>query len=580
MTEDEAQIEFRRLFPGVLNDGALDIDRLGELLGVPVTAATPGTSSAAPAERYGLSWAGRSDAVRALRQPSRAALLPDRAASVDFDQAPHTFIEGDNLEVLKLLVPAYRETVKLIYLDPPYNTGHEFVYADDWSEPLAHYLRVTGQLDEEGRRRSATADLAGRKHSRWLSMMYPRLMLARALLRDDGVLAVSIDQNEGAQLRLLLDEVFGAENFVGDLAVIRAEGGGLAEQVVQGHDSLLLYARNRAEFPPLRRPKDFRGEIVQHEGSEYWVEDDWLRKEFGKYGTCHYEEIAEVRGAEYLAEVDARLASGEYRLVPKKNGRHAVGRLRPTATDGAKFYSVLRHLSKDGKKRLEALGMAGAFDFPKPVSLVQSLVLGATFADPHAGDVVLDFFAGSGTTGDAVLAQNALDGGNRRFVLVQLPELLGTGPETLADVSLRRVLAARTDVGSTDGVRVLRLGAGQFREPHVPGPEALVDLTPSTLVDPDAPLDTDAIVAQILLKEGVRLDAGWQRIQCGETEAVLADGVLVAPTRGLTEQLTDRLLDLGPRVLVVLEDGFAGADEVKANLIAAARAADVTVKTY
>ena len=194
------------LFPGVLADGVLDATRLGEMLDVEVTAPVDGR------ERFGLTWAGKHEAIRSLLMPSRGTLVPDLEKSVEFDTAENVFIEGDNLEVLKLLQKAYNDKVKLIYIDPPYNTGNDFVYNDDFTDGLRGYLEYTGQVDEEGNRLSASADTSGRRHSKWLSMMYPRLVLARNLLTQDGVLLASIDDNELSSLLLVLDEVFGREN--------------------------------------------------------------------------------------------------------------------------------------------------------------------------------------------------------------------------------------------------------------------------------------------------------------------------------------------------------------------------------
>lgn len=195
------------LFPGVLDDGVLDVAKLSELLDTPLAQTTDGR------ERYGLQWAGKADAVRSLLTPSRGALIPDLDRSINFDDAKHVFIEGDNLEVLKLLQKAYNDRVKLIYIDPPYNTGNDFVYNDNFRDGLQGYLAYTGQLDEGGNRTSATIERSGRRHSRWLSMMYPRLFLARNLLAPDGLILISIDDNEYPRLVLLLDEIFGEENY-------------------------------------------------------------------------------------------------------------------------------------------------------------------------------------------------------------------------------------------------------------------------------------------------------------------------------------------------------------------------------
>jgi adenine-specific DNA-methyltransferase len=234
----EANLEaFKSLFPGVIQDGALDAVRLGELLDTPVSGVKEGK------ERFGLMWAGKKRAVEALQTPSMAALVPDKDASINWDAAENVFIEGDNLEVLKLLQKAYNDQVKLIYIDPPYNTGNDFVYNDDFSDPLQHYLEVTGQVDAEGNRLVANTETSGRKHSNWLTMMHPRLFLARNLLTQDGSIFVSIDDNEVHHLRLVMDEIFGPENFIGQF-VWAAGRKNDAKFVSASHEYIICYARN------------------------------------------------------------------------------------------------------------------------------------------------------------------------------------------------------------------------------------------------------------------------------------------------------------------------------------------------
>ena len=197
--------QLKQLFPEVFTDGKIDLDQLRRVVGDWIA---PGK------ERYGLTWPGKADCMRVIQAPSVATLKPVRGESVDFDDTQNVFIEGDNLEVLKLLQKAYFGKVKMIYIDPPYNTGREFIYPDRFQDPLDTYLAYTGQKDEKGRKLSTDAELSGRLHANWLSMMYPRLYLARTLLRDDGAIFVSIDDHEQANLKILLDCVFGSENFV------------------------------------------------------------------------------------------------------------------------------------------------------------------------------------------------------------------------------------------------------------------------------------------------------------------------------------------------------------------------------
>ena len=299
-------------------------------------------------------------------------------------------IKGNNLLALHTLKRHFWGKVKLIYIDPPYNTGNDsFGYNDRFN------------------------------HSSWLTFMKNRLEVARELLTEDGVLFASCDDNEQAYLKVLLDEIFGNEQFIVSFVVIRAEGGGLAKQVVKGHDYLLTYAKNIGKFEPLKRPKDVRGKIVERDGEEYWIQEDWLRKEFGKYGTCHYEEIEETKGKEKKVEIDRGLQSGEYVLIPKGKNKTVVGRYRLLREDGSKFHSVLKHLNADGKNELRELMGDDIFPYPKPSSLIKEIILGATFFAKDKNAIILDFFCGSGTTARAVLELNKEDGGKRRFILVE-----------------------------------------------------------------------------------------------------------------------------------------------------------------
>ena len=299
-------------------------------------------------------------------------------------------IKGNNLIALHTLKQQFRGQVKLIYIDPPYNTGSDsFGYNDSFN------------------------------HSSWLTFMKNRLEVAKELLTDDGVFFASCDDNEQAYLKILMDEIFGNENFITNFVVIRAEGGGLAKQVVKGHDYLLTYAKNIEKFEPLRRPKDIRGKIVEKDGKKYWIEEDWLRIEFGKYGTCYYEDIERIKGKAKKDEIDEGIEKGQYILLNKGKNKTIVGRYRALDEDGSKFYSVLKHLNADGKNELKDLMGEDAFAFPKPTALLKEIILGATFFKKDKEAIILDFHAGSGTTAHAVLELNKQDNGNRKFILVE-----------------------------------------------------------------------------------------------------------------------------------------------------------------
>ncbi len=377
-------------------------------------------------ESYGLDWLGKSYARLLASDPATTLLKADETHNSKPENAnsENLLIKGDNLEVLKHLANAYYEQVKMIYIDPPYNTGNDgFLYQDDRKYTVKELQNLIGIDADKAKRILDFTKNESNSHSAWLTFMYPRLYIAKQLLKEEGVIFVSIDDNEVAQLRLLMDEIFGEENFFADMIVIRAEGGGLAKRVIKGHDNLLVYIRNLSVFNGIYKPKDIRGKIVSIDNKEYWIEEDWLRKEFGKYGTCLYEEISEIKGEDKKKEIDDGLKKGIYTLIPK-NGGHIVGRLRALDEDGTKFYSILKHLNKNGVEDLEKLKMENYFDFPKPVSLIKELVLGATIFSKNDNDIILDFFAGSGTTGEAVMQLNAENSGNRKYILVQLPEAI------------------------------------------------------------------------------------------------------------------------------------------------------------
>ena len=377
-------------------------------------------------ERYQFTWPDKKKSVLLANAPINKTLRPCREESVDFDNTENLYIEGDNLEVLKLLQETYLGKIKMIYIDPPYNTGNDFVYNDEFGMRNEEWNEVSGNYDEDGNQITGklekNTESNGRFHTDWLNMMYTRLRLSKDLLTADGAIFVSIDDNEQTNIKKLCEEVFGESNKVAEFVVIRAEGGGMAKQVIKGHDYLFVYAKDITKFSPLGKPKDIRGRVIEKNGEKYWIQEDWLRKEFGKYGNCHYEEILEFKGQEKLDEIDKGLKKGEYILIPKPNGMNVVGKLRNIKEDSSKFYSILKHLSANGIKDLKSLDLDKFFSYPKPVSLVQELVAGMTIFSSKENDIILDFFSGSATTAHAVMQLNAEDGGNRKFIMVQLPE--------------------------------------------------------------------------------------------------------------------------------------------------------------
>ncbi len=477
--------QLAQLFPEAVREGQLDVEALRRAVGQPDDGGR---------ERYAFSWAGKREATLAVNQPTQAALVPVDEQSVKPTATANYFIEGENLEVLKLLYKPYAAKVKLIYIDPPYNTGNDFVYPDNFREPLQQYLRVTGQLDDDGNAVSTNLDRNGHKHSTWLTMMYPRLLLARQLLRDDGVIFISIDDNEAADLRLLMDEVFGEENFVATIVWQKKYGpANDAKFISETHDYVVLYAKDLSKWKPVLLDRN------EDQLSDYQNPDDDPR---GSYrlsdlsvktaaesniypittptGKVVYPPasrswvVSEARYNELLA--DNRIVFGKTgtgRPMQKKFLVEVKQGITPQTWWDREFAGD----NKTARYEVKELMPENVFDNPKPASLIKRILQLAT--QPQNNDLILDFFAGSGTTAQAVLELNREDGGNRRFILVQLPEPTGK-PDypTIAEIGkerVRRVIARMqaADAGKLDlstrstpedlGFRTFRLVASSYK---------------------------------------------------------------------------------------------------------------------
>ena len=448
--------QLREAAPQIFSEGRVDFAKLQAALGEHIDT-NP--------ERYGLTWAGKRDAFRNVQVPSVATLRPQPGESVNWDSTENLIIEGDNLEVLKLLQKPYHCKVKMIYIDPPYNTGNEFIYPDNYREGLEDYLRYTGQLTEEGTAASTNKDTSGRYHSNWLNMMYPRLFLARNLLKEDGVIFVSIDDHEVHNLRLLMDEVFGEENFIDCVIWKKRYGGGAKEKyLVSVHEYVVMYSRSKLDVQEITVPTS--NESVER----YYKDRDENYEVRGAYRTHPLEAtksmgerknlvfgIIAPDGTEVMPKrqwlwskerVQDAIRKGELAFLKDKDGNfsvHTKQYLKDESgeTRTSKAFSLIDDVyTQHGTNEIvDLFGDAQTFSFPKPSRFIRKLLEIGT--SPNGSDLVLDFFAGSGSTAHATFALNKEDGGNRRFILVQLPEKTGN-PQypTIAHITRERVRRA------------------------------------------------------------------------------------------------------------------------------------------
>ena len=438
--------KLKSVFPQCFNDGKLDIDKLLNLCGEYIDN---------DFEKYKFEWKGKSNCYKIAGKRSTGTLRPCKDESVNFDTTKNLYIEGDNLEVLKLLQNAYFRKVKMIYIDPPYNTGNDFVYEDDFADPMAKYKEITQQTTK------SNPETMGRFHTNWLNMMYPRLRLASNLLRDDGVIFISIDDNEVTNLRKLCNDVFGEENFINQLIWQRAFAPKNDSKFAStDHDYILIYAKNINNYTMGKLPRteeaNARYKNYDNDPRGVWTSDNLTAKTYsdkydypittpsGKivnpaHGSCW--RVSQERFAELVA--DNRIWFGENGdNVPRLKRFLCEVQDGMTASTFMQFKDVGH--SQEGRQELKKLfNDKGYFDGPKPVRLLTRLL---TLANLKDDDIIVDFFSGSATTAHAVMKWNSEHDTNLKFIMVQLPEKCDEksdaykdGYKTICDIGEKRI---------------------------------------------------------------------------------------------------------------------------------------------
>ena len=410
--------KLKTLFPEIVTEGKIDFNVLQEVLGENLEEAE---------EYYRFTWAGKAQARREAHKPSTGTLRPAKEESLDWDTTQNMYIEGDNLEVLKLMQKSYAGKIKMIYIDPPYNTGKDFVYKDNYKDNLKNYQEVTGQVDSEGNKTGTNSDSDGRYHSNWLNMMYPRLQLARNLLKDDGVIFISIDDNEVDNLKKLCNEVFGESNFVANLVRKRRDSqANLSKNISPIHEYIFIYGKKNDEIlnkiSPDLNEDDFKNPDNDKRGP--YVTMPCTNKGGGKY------EVTLPNGRKitdewrFKKETFQKLLDDNMIVVPR--GGEGKPRYKLFLTEkkekGVLANTWLNKLpsNQEGSREIKDLFGEIIFDAPKPVGLIKFLINLSTSRD----SIILDFFSGSSSTADAVIQRNIEDSGCRKFINVQLPEKL------------------------------------------------------------------------------------------------------------------------------------------------------------
>ena len=554
--------KLKALFPELVSETVHE-GKTTATLNVDVLKALVGDQTVTDAdEKYGLNWHGKRKARQMALTPSTGTLRPCPEESVDWETTQNLMIEGDNLEVLKLLQKSYAGKVKLIYIDPPYNTGKDFVYPDNFQDNIRNYLEITGQT-EGGVRISSNTDASGRFHTDWLNMMYPRLKLARNLLRDDGVIFISIHYRELSNALRLCDEIFGEENFVGNItwkARVKPVNIGDAKYRPQGEtEYVLIYQRSDVEgkFQPLYTG-GIRTYPYEIDGRKYRLTTILKSNRGGNYRSTMSFEIdgySPPEGQRWQAgEAEIRRLNQEG-YIEFKDG--VPSKRYYEDEEGAEhdpFYCFMdsewSSTSEAGKSELNSLlGNDHGFDTVKPTRLIRTLIQSITKI--RESDIVLDFFAGSGSTGDALFAQNSSDSGNRRFILVQLPEILDINdkdqktmaefclrlglPLRISEVTKARLRQAGVNLGKTNpdyggdiGFRVFKLDTSNIRAWN-PNPTDVKASLFAHLDHIEPGRSNDDVLYEVLLKLGLDLCVPMEHKNiAGKTVHSVGGGALLA----------------------------------------------------
>ena len=601
---DLQQQKLKALFPEVFTEsGKIDFDKLRLTLGENVDAGK---------ERFGLNWAGKSVCFQTIKQSSVATLVPARDESVDFDTTENLYIEGDNLEVLKLLQKSYLGKVKMIYIDPPYNTGNDFIYPDNYAENLNTYLEYTGQVDGEGRAISTNKDTDGRFHSKWLNMMYPRLFLAKNLLREDGVIFISIDDSEQSNLKRLCDEVFGEENCIANLIWQHSlQPKGYSGTFSVHHNFVLCYQKSSDfELANLERTDEHNKNYSNSDNDPNgaWRSGD-VRNALYRPNLIYPIQTPSGKIIEPPANgwrwsketLQSKIQSGE--IIFSTDETRIIRKIYLNTLDGRTPETIL--FGKDVGTTREAASEIKIifdgkqpFDTPKPTGLLKHL---SALSGLSRNDTILDFFSGSSTTAHAILDLNKEDGGNRKFIMVQLPEpcdkdseAFKAGYKNIAEIGkerIRRVInkikTAQTETEAKAdlvdklnesnapqdlGFKVFKLQKSNFKvwDANVEKTAEAIQFALDEFVDHINPqAEQEAILFELLLKSGFELTTPIEKLTLSDkTVFSIADGaLLICLEKALTHDVISEMAKRSPSRVICLDEGFQNNDQLKTNAV-------------
>ena len=599
----------KELFPEIVSEDKIDFKMFKTVFGDEMTDSD---------ERYAFTWPGKNLAIKESQKQSTGTLRPCKEESKNWDTTKNLYIEGDNLEVLKLLQKGYYNKIKAIYIDPPYNTGKDFVYSDNYKDNLQNYLEITGQINSEDSIKITTnTETMGRYHTNWLNMMYPRLKLARNLLKDDGFIFISIDNNEYENLKKLCDEIFGEENFITPvIPILNPRGSQSSKDIAINHEYILIYRKsNEANLYGL--------ELSDTQKSEYNHKDEnGLYREIGlrKRGagarredspTLFYPiyynpntlDISLENSQDYI-EIFPKLSDGHYgrwrwskpklekdkdqlivRLVRRKDGSQEYDIFQKDYLTSNKFRKPMsiwneKEINNEvATEMIQKLFDSKVFDYTKSIYLIMKILQIAT----KENDIVLDFFAGSSTTAHAVIKKNEVDDSNRKFIMVQIPEVTdensvayNEGFKTICEIGKERIRRAGDKIVQESGNKDLDIGFKVFKldssnlEKWDPDYD---DLEQTLLVSQDniKPDRTqEDLIYEIMLKYGIDLTLPIEEYDAGENKiySIGFGALLICLDNKITKDIADSIIELASEDVcrVVFKDNGFASDADKTNI--------------
>jgi len=607
---EEFTKELKNKFPQVFNEDKIDCEKLKLSLGELVDTGR---------ERFGMNWPGKANAIWVAQEPSGATLKPDRKSSVDFDTTENLYLEGDNLEILKLLQRSYFNKIKMIYIDPPYNTGKEFIYPDKYTEGLETYLQYTGQIDAQGKKFTTNTETDGRFHTKWMNMMWPRLYLARNLLTDNGVIFISIDDHEVDNLRKICNEIFGEENYLSTISIITGAGqNGEGVKFQKNKEECMVYCKNESKFFPnkidkaeesLRSLNDAPSSFITRPDMGYTIYYNPKTKDILPMKDYDKSKI-NLNIEEEVYKDNINLIKKGYLPIRPGFRNKLLHRWRWGYETFLERKNEIMIIEKEGEynvyfkqsgynppKNIMNFGVGTSelkelfegkiiFDFPKSTTMLKYLIqIGS-----NDGDIILDFFSGSATTAHAIIQLNNIYGGNRKFIMTQLPEIIEkeseaykVGYKNIAEIGEERIRRAGKKIIEENkdkegfdedkfdkGFKVYRLDKSNFCAWDGKSTENLQQQLFAHVDHVGKDCKDEDILYELLLKSGYELTAKVEEVKINNKKiySVAGGELIVCLEKGIDKNMMRAIAERKPNNVICLNSGFkTDADLTNASQI-------------